>query len=363
MGDDTKLKAGRPAGAGVPRSKPLTSTATPDEHKLVADAAAAARIPMAQLIRDASIAVASNVLKHTNGSAAKLASNFQSRNVIAKQPANNQSGNSRPAAVQKTANLNSCSGNVAEIPDLSDEIPQSKQPVATLARTRVSAPEDLRTKKELGDSSSLRSSQAAPVLEPDDTPWQEPQPARATIKISTGETINNVWLFANGCRLDKVDVDRILGTPSLKVFRVAMLKAFARAIRDTYRRMWCSAHNKRQNAWMDTPRSNAGFLKAAEYLAPEYAARGMTPTEFIEACNEMRPKSIKFVTSDLLGGAIGSRVAAWVPEEQRDRNKTWTAHVDNAGTTWITPAGEASPIQVIRTVEDRERLLRSNRVK
>jgi len=167
-------------------------------------------------------------------------------------------------------------------------------------------------------------------------------------------------MFANGSKMPAVDVDRVLRTPALKPFRNAMLKCFALSLRSAYRLKWCGAMNKKRNGWMDTARSTASFLGAARYLADEYVKRGMSAGEFIDACNEMRPKSIKFVTCDLLPG-IGSRVVAWVPEQQRERDKTWSAHMDSDGMAWITPQGEA-PVVVLRSASDRERFMKANKV-
>lgn len=247
-----------------------------------------------------------------------------------------------------------------EIDTKSDsEILEPIQPVAIDARTRADARTKNKKEIEIPNriGSSLRSEQAAPGS--DD--WKQITPLKQTIRLSTGEVVTNMYVFANGCRLEQADVNRILSVPSLKVFRAAMLRCFARSIRDVYRMRWCAAHKKLANSWRDTSRSDSSFMKAAEYLAVEYINRGMSTSQFLDAVNEMRPRTLKFITADLVG-SIGSRVAAWLPPEQRDTNKGWTSHMDTKGTQWVTPSGE-TPVIVLRTAEDRERFLQDNKVK
>lgn len=200
-----------------------------------------------------------------------------------------------------------------------------------------------------------------PQLDPEH-PWLEPTPVKQSIKLSTGESVDNMWLFSNGCRIPASDADRIMNTPALKNLRNAMLVCFARSIRDTYRTCYCTFYGKRLNAWRDTTRSTNAFRRAAEFMVPEYISRNMTSLEFIEACNEMRPKSVKFVTSDMLGNTIGSRVAAWVPPELRERDKAWDTHEDQSGSLWITPPGE-TPVLVIRTAAERDKFLKQIKVR
>lgn len=262
-----------------------------------------------------------------------------------------------------------------EVAENEAEIPEQDQLDLEMSRTRASAcacaPEELRTKNldPTGVSSSLRSSQASPPVNAahedsndDDVPWSTPQPLKINFKLSTGEVVTNTWLFANGCRIPGPDVIRLLESSSYKPLRKAMLHCFARSLRDTYKLRWCSAYNRRQNAWKDTSRSNNALLRAAEYLAREYAGRGMTSNQFIDACDEMRPKTVRFVPVDMLAGAIGARVADWIPPEQRTRDKPWDSHVDGSGTQWVTPIGEA-PVVVLRTAADRERFLRASKVR
>lgn len=104
-------------------------------------------------------------------------------------------------------------------------------------------------------------------------------------------------------------------------------------------------------------------MRAAELLAIEYASRGMNSNQFIDACDEMRPKALRFVSVDMLGSTIGPRVADWIPPEQRQRSKLGDSHVDTDGTQWITPDGESQPVVVLRTVADKEKFLRQIKVK
>lgn len=350
----TKLKLGRPSDTGAPRNRQFSFPVSEDERSVVVDAASAAGMTLTAYIRDA-------VLDRASG-------NTHTGNVSAKSLTNPANGITHMGYSELPIQKMSASGRKK----LNDYAPPLE-----MRRTRADAGASAHSEKEerketeLGDSSSLRSSQgvvSTPVLaqerepEVDDAPWSNPAPLKMSFKLSTGELVVNTWLFANGCRIPGPDVIRLLESPSYKPLKKAMLQCFARSLRDSYRMRWCSAYNKRQSAWRDTPRSNSALLRAAEFLAIEYAGRGMSSNQFIDACDEMRPKSVRFVPVDMLGSAIGARVAAWIPPEQRDRSKSLTSHVDQSGTAWITPDGEA-PVVVLRSAADRERFLRQHKVK
>lgn len=350
----SKARPGRPSEVGAPRNKQLTFPVTEDERLLVIDVAVKLGKPLTHFLRDAVLAATEH---------------FQSQSKSLKNISKAANQLTKPAKTVSSAGF----GNVPT----PAEIPQEDQLVLEMSRTRASERPPARTQKEERDpsgvSSSLRSSQAAPgpaaqVSDPepehdDDEPWSDPAPLKLVFKLSTGEVVTNTWLFANGTKIPGPDVTRLLQSSTYKPLKKAMLQCFARSLRDTYRMRWCSAWNRRMNAWKDTPRSNNAFLRAAELLAVQYADRGMTSNQFIDACDEMRPKSVRFVPVDMLAGAIGSRVADWVPPEQRERDKPWTAHVDNSGTTWITPQGEGAAVPVLRTAADRERFLRASKVR
>jgi mobilization protein NikA len=335
-------KRGRPSDTGVVRNRQFSFPVSEDERKMVADAAAASGMSLTSFLRDAALAAAGRPI-HT------------------------------PVPLAKTGKVITHTGNselpIQIIPSVVPENAERKQQFAPPARTRAGAHADARTqnkreeKEDLGVSSSLRSSQALPVAEPDsEVPWANPAPLKLSIKLSTGEVVVNTWLFANGCRIPGPDVIRLLESSTYKPLRKAMLQCFARSLRDTYRMKWCSAYNRRMNAWQDTPRSNNAFLRAAEVLARQYAERGMSVGTFIDACDEMRPKTVRFVPVDMLGGAIGARVADWIPPEQRDHAKLGDSHVDTSGQQWIVPHGESQAIPVLRTAADRERFLKTHKV-
>jgi hypothetical protein len=345
----SKAKRGRPSAAGISRSSQLSTPVTPDEKQFIIDVAAQAGLKLTGLIREGALRYAEEL---QTGVAKLPGRNFGSEN----------SANFRSENSELTAELAPIFG--SENSPVEVENPERNQDSLKKARTRASARteerEEKRESSEATSSISLRSiSQAAPVS---DEPWSEPEPLRLSIKLSDGATATNTYLFANACRIPPEDVPRILETPSLRPLRRAMLHCFARSLRDCFRVRWCSAYNKRMNAWRDTARSNLALLKAAEYLAIEYAKRKMSANQFIDACDEMRPKSVRFVPVDMLSGAIGARVADWIPPEQRDRDRPWTQHTDDDGTNWVTPHGE-SPVPVIRTAADRERFLKANRIR
>lgn len=350
-----KSKLGRPSDTGAARTRQFSFPVSEGERNRVVAASKRAGMTLTGYIREL-------VLQGTE-------EDFQLGNVSAKSLRKSAKGITHTEKSGITHTEKS-----AEVV----ENPQGNQPPLESPRTRASGHAGTRSEKEerelrdlSGDSSSLRSSQALPPVpdgqadpepEVDDAPWTPPVALKQIIKLSSGEVVTNTWLFANGCRIPGPDVIRLLNTPSFKPLKKSMLHCFARSLRDTYKLRWCSAYNRRGNAWRDTPRSNSSLLRAAEFLAIEYAGRNMTANEFIDACDEMRPKSVRFVPVDMLGGAIGARVAAWIPPEQRERTKGWDSHVDNSGTQWVTPAGE-TPVVVIRTAADRERFLKAHKVR
>lgn len=341
-----KTSVGRPSDTGVARKRQFSFPVSEDERNLVVDAVNASGKSLTAFLRDAVIA-ASRGGVHTATSMAVIS---------------HTASHTAQRGISHTENV-----------ETGDENPVEEQPVAQPLRTRAYAPPSApisKNKKEIPEveSSSLRSSQALPPVsaaqDPEaEEPWSDPAPLKISFKLSSGETVTNTWLFANGSKIPAGDVTRLLNGASYKPLKKAMLQCFARSLRDTYRLKWCGAYNKRLNAWRDTPRSNSAFLKAAALLAEEYVKRGMTSSQFIDACDEMRPKAVRFIPVDMLATTIGPRVADWIPAEQRERAKPWSAHEDAEGTTWITPDGEGSPVLVIRSAADRERYLRQIKVK
>jgi hypothetical protein len=147
--------------------------------------------------------------------------------------------------------------------------------------------------------------------------------------------------------------------PSSNALRKAMIIAFSQALRKAWIRRWCAAHGRKVNAWRDTPRSSRAIEAAAAVWAGEYAERGMTADTYIDAAHELRPKSLKFPTVDMLGGMLAERIKSWVPPDQRERDKPWDAHADRDGHTWITlPDDGAGPVLLVRNADDRARLMR-----
>jgi hypothetical protein len=287
-------------------------------------------------------------------------------NPIAKVNDNLSTMRTAPArvkAVGKIAKVNDNLSTMEEVVCEDSQIREEDQPIPITARTRERARTENKKEKEIPIEirSSLRSEQAAPAEVPEADGWRAVAPLKQTIRLSTGEVVTNMHVFANGWRMEPTDVARILNTPSLKAFKTALLHCFAHSIRSAYRAKWCSVYKKLQNSWRDTPRSDKSFMRAAEYLAVEHCNRGMSSGQFIDAINEMRPKSIRFVTADLVG-AMASRIEAWIPPEQREVNKGWTSHMDTQGVQWVTPVGEA-PVIVLRTAQDREQFLRANKAK
>ena len=201
-----------------------------------------------------------------------------------------------------------------------------------------------------------------PVDDDDDSPWKQPELLKLTIVLSSGETVTNTWVFANACKMAPNDLTRIMTTDFLRPFKKAAIRCFAHSLRNTYRMKWCSAFNRRQNMWKDTLRSNTSFMAAAEFWIQEFISRGMTASQYVDACDEMRPKSLKFITCDMLANAIGSRVASWIPPEQRTHDKSNRSQVDDQGTQWVTLPGEGEPFMVIRSAADRARLLKLNKI-
>lgn len=346
VSEQSKTKVGRPSDTGSARNRQFSFSVSDDERSVVIDAVKVSGKSLTTFLRDAALMAARGGLN------------------ISSQCVESTTGRHVKST---TGQLKSTTENVEVV----EEKRQQFLPPTAVPQTRADAHPSARTQKvreEKRDleSSSLRSSQAAPVAsqsEADDSPWAKPPLLKQTIKLSTGEVVTNMWLFANSCRMPGSDVTRILETAMFKPLRKSMLQCFARSLRDTYRMRWCAAYNRKMNAWRDTPRSNNAFLRAAELLAREYASRDMTTTQFIDACDEMRPKSLKFVAVDMVGGAIGARVADWIPPEQRDRDKPWTSHVDQTGTQWITPQGEGDAVPVLRSAADRERFLKAHKVR
>jgi hypothetical protein len=264
------------------------------------------------------------------------------------------------------------------------QIPHEIPTITDTLRTRADA-RTSKSKKEKGNRGSLRSPQLASLAvrerargnfqseglsndEGETDPevadlWKPPKPVKAYIKLQDGKRVDNVWLFANGCRIASVDVFRLLDTPFLKPLRQGMLRCFAQSLRDNYKLKWAAAMNKRTNHWRDTYQSTQAFLRAAEFAAREYARRGMSTSQFVDACNEMRPKTLKFITADLMGSAIAPRVENWLPEEQRPARKAWDTHEDSSGQVWITPSPQEQPAPLLLTAADRERFLKAHKIR
>lgn len=193
--------------------------------------------------------------------------------------------------------------------------------------------------------------------------WTEPKQSKLAITLSDGTRATTEWLFANGCRLPGPDVTRILAFPEQNTLRKSMIIAFGRTLRKVWIRRWCAAHGRKSNAWKDTPRSTRALEAAAAAWASEHATRGMTADMYIDAANELRPKSLKFVTVDMLGGMLAERIKSWVPHDQREQAKPWEAHEDRDGHAWVNLPGEATPVLVVRSPEDRALLKRMAGVK
>lgn len=197
----------------------------------------------------------------------------------------------------------------------------------------------------------------------DDAPWKPPEPSKLMIILADGTKATNMWLFANGCRITPADTDRILNTPSLRQLKNALLKCYAISLRKRYCIKWCEARNMPVRRWPDTGRSTRAFFRAAEFAAIEYARRSMTIDQWLDAAVEMKPVSLRFPTVDLLGSSLGNRVAEWLPPGQRERDKAWTTRADEQGTQWVDMPDGSEPVMVIRTVADRQRLLKMNKIR
>lgn len=244
--------------------------------------------------------------------------------------------------------------------------PTSARPKLHIAKSDLKLDLESKTAGQITEEGfSLRSNQTQPAAATNSESWDEPEPSVSKVKLSTGETVNNTWLYANACRIPPADVHRILTHPGIaKVLRGALISCFAASIRKVYIMRWCSAHNRRYNSWADTGQSRNAFRGAGENLAMEYARRGMTADTYLDAAVEMKPASLKFPTVAMIGRAFRERIEAWIPREQRERNKSWTAHVDNSGTTWAEiPGDDGGPVMVIRNREDQAKFLKLHKVR
>lgn len=209
--------------------------------------------------------------------------------------------------------------------------------------------------------SSLRSDQRAALPSTEvPEPWEPVTQSKLSVTLADGTKATAIWLSSSAFKLTSPDTTRILAYPAGNVLRKAMLRGYATALRQAYIRRWCAAMSKKTNAWHDTPKGLKAFESAAEYLAREFASRGMTPDQYIDACHELRPKSLKFPTPDMLS-FLQERIAMWVPPDQRAVDNPWGTHEDAEGQTWVRVADDPEPVPVIRTAQDRDRLLRKLR--
>lgn len=186
---------------------------------------------------------------------------------------------------------------------------------------------------------------------------------KITVKLSDGTDATNLWLWANAHRMASVDVEMILNTPRFDRLAKAMLAGFAESLRVCYRRRWAATLGKPIRMWKDQPQALRAFEAAARVWAEEYARRGMTVDKFLDAAQELRPKSVKFPTPQMIGGpALGEAIRNWIPREERQTDASWSAHEDSDGLCWINNNDGQGPILLVNSPAAREALLKSAKV-
>lgn len=162
-------------------------------------------------------------------------------------------------------------------------------------------------------------------------------PEEIKIHLPSGEVMNRFQVRLNACRLSRDDVSHLMSrkpTPQ-RDFLKSFLEGAAEGIRSAYIPQWCEKWKRGRLSWKETDRSKRGFLGGAETWAQEYIDRGMEVEQFLAACVEMAPKSLRYPTVDYIGGTyLRENIYAWVPPSERklldgDRKEATVVYLDD----------------------------------
>lgn len=176
------------------------------------------------------------------------------------------------------------------------------------------------------------------------------QEERCRIHLSNGVKADTMWIRFNAMKLSQEDMATILGLPgSFRAFMKPLAETAGRVMEQKFTQRWAKAHGRSKSHWKPSVQLNAApvaihFRKAAMLWAGEYARRGLTMDQFLDAAEEMCPKSMKYPNPSMLCGPwLSERITEWVLPEDRvaHRYDSWT---DKAGTQWIQTDDGPVPI-------------------